>query len=245
MTVQHKKRLRKAKRAVVVMTALWAVALIVFFCNPAWASGQLEQAWKWLAIAPVKKKAVKKIPCRDFETCAWKLNDGGAAYWEYSAATGITPLRWNRELEKTINSGLLKEVRATVAYLPDTMRFSFPYALPQTIAFMDTLANRFQYELTNTNLKGVRLVITSVLRTEQSVAQLMRHNRNAVRKSAHLHGTTFDVSYATYDFERPVTAAEAVYLRETLARVLTGLRDEGKCWVKYELFQTCFHVVAK
>ena len=62
---------------------------------------------------------------------------------------------------------------------------------------------------------------------------------------AHLHGTTFDLSYATYDFKRPVTPEEADYLKEILAVTLFELRREKKCWVTYEIFQTCFHIVAR
>lgn len=232
------------KRTAIVLMACWASALIVFFYNPAWSRQQLSKAYNWMADSEAKQ-IQRPEPCMEYETFAWRMVDSVEQYWDHSAAHGIAPLKLVRDIQATVDSGKLVPIVPTEFYILDTMWYSFPFAVPQTKAFIDTIAGRFQAKLVNTDLSGVRFVVTSVLRTKSSVARLVRHNRNAIRNSAHLHGTTFDLSYATYDFKRPVTIAEAEYLREVLAQTLFELRKERKCWVTYEIFQTCFHVVTR
>ncbi|ASS48335.1 MAG: hypothetical protein A3D31_08775 [Candidatus Fluviicola riflensis] len=244
--MKRKKRsgLSFLKRVAVTVTVLWAAALIVFFSNPTWAKSQWNVAYNWLTDRTFKPKT-KPVPCTEHETHAWQMVDSVEQYWAHSCDHGIAPLKFVRDIQPAIDSGKLVPIIPNELYQVDTMRYSFPFAIPETRALIDTIATRFQHKLTNTKLAGVRITVTSVLRTKSSVARLLRHNRNAIRNSAHLHGTTFDLSYATYDFERPIDAAEADYLKEILAQTLFELRREKKCWVTYELFQTCFHIVTR
>jgi hypothetical protein len=222
----------------------WASGLIVFFCNPVKSQEQLNEFYNWLADR--KPKLFRKaVPCAEYETHAWQMVDSVEQYWQHSFTHGIEPLKLVRDIQPVVDSGILVPILANKLYILDTMRYSFPFALPETKAFIDTIAARFQARLVNTELSGSRIVITSLLRTKSSVARLVRHNRNAIRNSAHLHGTTFDLSYATYDFKRPLSVEESEYLKEILAMTLFELRREKKCWVTYEIFQTCFHVVAR
>lgn len=242
------RKVRNIKRTLqltgIVITIVWAAALIVFFSDPIWSKTQIGKVYNWFADKrPVA--ILKAEPCKEHETFAWQMVDSVEQYWWHSMQQGIEPLRFVRDIDRAVKEGELVPVHPTETYLLDTMHYSFPFAVPKTKAFIDTIALRFQRKLINTDLYGVRLVVTSVLRTRSSVARLVRHNRNAIKNSAHLHGTTFDLSYATYDFQRPVTHAEAEYLREVLATTLFELRKEKKCWVTYEIFQTCFHVVTR
>lgn len=222
----------------------WASGLAVFFANPTWSKARLDQAYNWFTDrrfeAPKKPEA-----CIETETHAWQMNDTVGQYWEHSAEHGIEPLQFIRDIDPAVARGELVAILPNELYVLDTMKYSFPFAVPETKAFIDTIATRFRAKLVNTDLYGARLLVTSVLRTKSSVARLVRHNRNAIRNSAHLHGTTFDISYATYDFTRPITEAEAEYLKEVLALTLFELRAEKRCWVTYEIFQTCFHVVSR
>jgi Family of unknown function (DUF5715) len=236
--------LLRVKRLAVVLTIVWASALIVFFSNPTWAKAQWNVAYNWLTNRTFEPKT-KPIACVEHETHAWQMVDSVEQYWMHSCTHGIAPLSFIRDIQPAVDSGKLVPIVPTKLYQVDTMRYSFPFAVPETRALIDTIAARFQYKLTNTELAGARITVTSVLRTKSSVSRLLRHNRNAIRNSAHLHGTTFDLSYATYDFERPIDAAEADYLKEILAQTLFELRCENKCWVTYELFQTCFHIVTR
>jgi hypothetical protein len=237
---------RLFKRTAIVLTACWASGLIVFFIDPNKSSEQLDLFYDWLA-ARKPKPVEPRHPfiCREYQTHAWQMVDSVEQYWAHSYAHGIEPLKRERDVLTAVGSGKLISVLPTDSYILDTMHYSFPFVLPETKAFIDTIAIRFQGKLINTELAGTRLIVTSLLRTENSVERLLRNNRNAIRNSAHLHGTTFDLSYAHYDFERPLSLEESEYLKEILALTLFELRREKKCWVTYELFQTCFHVVKR
>ena len=238
------RKIRRWKNTAYVLTVNWAAALVVFFANPSWTKQKIDSCYNWVTNTKFTPKAKPEV-CSEYETFAWQMVDSVEQYWMHSYTHGIGELKFVRDIQPVIDSGKLVEIKATNRYLVDTMRYSFPFAVPATKAFIDTIATRFQAKLINTDLYGARLIVTSVLRTKSSVARLRRHNRNAIRQSAHLHGTTFDLSYANYDFKRPLSFAEAEYLREVLALTLFELRAEKKCWVTYEIFQTCFHVVTR
>lgn len=227
-----------------MLTTLWAAGLIVFFANPAWARGTWYKTYNWLTQKKFEP-AKKARPCVEYTTHAWQLVDSVEQYWVHSCENGIEPLRFMREIYPAVDSGHLIPVVPNDHYNVDTMRYSFPFAIPKAHALIDTIATRFQQKLVNTNLSGTRIMVTSVLRTRSSVARLLRYNRNAIRNSAHLHGTTFDISYATFTGDHLIDTAEAEYLKEILAQTLFELRKEKKCWVTYEIFQTCFHIVAR
>lgn len=101
--------------------------------------------------------------------------------------------------------------------------------------------------LTNTSLANAKFELTSLLRTEHSLKRLRRINRNATKNSTHLHGTTIDIAYDTFhDSHNQSFSNEVVnYLKEQLAATLIDMRNEKKCWVLYERFQPCFHVVVR
>jgi hypothetical protein len=84
-----------------------------------------------------------------------------------------------------------------------------------------------------------------MLRTTNSIKRLRKWNRNAIKNSAHLHGTTFDISYRTFVSGKALSYAEVLYLEDVLGKVIFDLRREQKCFATYETWQTCFHVVCR
>ena len=114
----------------------------------------------------------------------------------------------------------------------------------QTIGrnFLDSLA-----------VKGIplhRIVVSSVLRTEEDVTKLQRRNPNATEQSCHLFGTTFDICYNSYYrvFDPEDGSKRQVWdgrLKDVLAEVLRDLRERGYCYVRYEYRQSCFHITAR
>ena len=90
-----------------------------------------------------------------------------------------------------------------------------------------------------------RIRVTSVLRTPESVARLRRSNKNAVDSSVHQLGTTIDISYARFAADSDRIPRSASDLKSLLAEVLLAMREEGKCWVKMEYKQPCFHISAR
>ncbi len=89
-----------------------------------------------------------------------------------------------------------------------------------------------------------RIVVTSVLRTEEDVTRLRRSNHNATEQSCHLYGTTFDINYNLYN---PVGSKSAPddKLKFVLSEVLDDLRQQGRCYIKYEVRQPCFHITVR
>lgn len=222
----------------------WSGALFLFFIQPKKGTQLLDRVLS-RETKPLYGKAIPNR-CRDSETHAWQMNDDVHAYWEHSWNTGLKrELRYIPEIRKAFHAGELVLLENTDRYFIDTMHYSYAFAKPHVRDFLDTLYLRFQKKLKQTDLEGTRFVVTSLLRTRKSVDRLRKHNRNAIKRSSHLHGTTFDVSYATFLGQRPFNEGELRHLKEALAHALFDLRQEGKCWVKYELFQTCFHVVCK
>jgi hypothetical protein len=186
------------------------------------------------------------VPCREFTTHAWQLNDSVHEYLEHSYLNGMgTVLRFAREIQPKLDSGKLMQVINNEYYILDTMRYSYPFLIPKGMDLLTEIGVKFQEKLKNTHLKSTRFVVTSALRTVSSVTRLRRHNRNAIRHSAHLHGTTFDISYDEFDNPNPLSLAEKAYLKEMLAQSVFELRAAQKCWATYEMWQTCFHIVSR
>lgn len=240
---------RKVLLILKALIGLWALSLVLFFINP---TKNTERIQFWLyGLSPIQPTLLThpQLPCFPEISHAWQLNDAVKDYWSYSFKNGIgQPIRFQTELNRLELEGKLIKLKSTEQFRLDTMYYSVPYVVPQVKTFIDTLSARFNAKLRNTDLFHTQLVVTSLLRTKSSVKRLKRFNRNAISASSHLHGTSFDISYATFygkNQQQPFQVAQAAHLKEVLAQTLFELRSEGKCWVTYELFQTCFHVVCK
>ena len=86
-------------------------------------------------------------------------------------------------------------------------------------------------------------MVTSVLRTKEDVEKLRRYNHNATENSCHLYGTTFDIAYNKYS---PITrSVRDDTLKWVLSEVLKDLRKQGRCHIKYEKRQGCFHITVR
>ena len=130
-----------------------------------------------------------------------------------------------------------------------TMSYSTPYLVPRAAALLGDIGHNF---LDSLSLKGVplhRIIVTSVLRTEEDVNRLMRRNGNASDQSCHRFGTTFDIAYNRYNTVQPPGEQRRVVrddtLKYVLSEVLRDLRQEGRCYVKYEVKQGCFHITTR
>lgn len=89
-----------------------------------------------------------------------------------------------------------------------------------------------------------------MLRTSDDVKKLLRVNRNAVKNSCHLYGTTFDIAYNCFekiDSMPDFDGADASYkvLLNTLGETLRELRDANRCYVIFERGQPCYHITTR
>ena len=194
----------------------------------------------------IKKKEIDSQTCFQDTSYANEMNDNVMLYLEESYLKGTQQfLKRKNDIYKLVERGELELIEENEFYILDTMWYSYPYLIPPAKDFLDELGYRFQRKLENTGLECTQFVLTSMLRTTSSVARLRKWNRNSIRNSAHLHGTTFDVSYRSFKNAITLTTAEDLYLGDVLAKTLWELRNEKKCWATYEIWQTCFHVVVR
>jgi hypothetical protein len=194
----------------------------------------------------VKKQEIDRQTCFHDTCYAIEMNDRVMLYLEESYLKGTQQfLKKKKDICKLVLQGDLILIEENEYYMLDTMWYSYPYLIPSAKDFLDELGKRFQRKLENTGLECSQFILTSMLRTTSSVARLRKWNRNSIRNSAHLHGTTFDVSYKSFINNRGLSAADKLYLGDVLSKTLWELRNEKKCWVTYETWQTCFHVVVR
>lgn len=132
----------------------------------------------------------------------------------------------------------------------ETLTYSVPYLVPRAARLADEIGRNFLDSLASKGIPMHKLVVTSVLRTQEDVQRLRRRNGNASEKSCHLYGTTIDISYNHFRRVQdpdlpPQTETYSGTLKAVLAEVLDDLRRQGACYVKYEYKQACFHITCR
>lgn len=157
---------------------------------------------------------------------------------------GLSPFASRAEVEaqykKLRRAGKLVRIESNSKYIVRDLTVSSPYVVPKVEKLLDDIAKGFQEK---TQSKS-RFVVTSVLRTEEDVAKLKKINGNASSDSCHCNATTIDISYVRFvaDELRPRSDYE---LRLALAQTLHELRKAGRCYVKIERKQYCYHITVR
>lgn len=175
-----------------------------------------------------------------------EFNDLNPDHLSSAKDIGIQPISSREDLPGKSRDLLL--VGNNDYYNVDPLTHSIPYLVPQASGLLMAIAMNFQDSLASKGMDKYKLIVTSVLRTKNDVKKLRRRNTNASMNSAHFYGTTFDISYNRFD--RVGADGEDVEVRElnpklVLSEVLKDLRDAGKCYVKYEVKQGCFHITVR
>lgn len=163
-------------------------------------------------------------------------------------AIGIRPLASRAEAEKMKEK--LRHITTNELYAVDSLTHSIPYLIPGAANLLDSIGRNFLDSLTAKGLNPNKVIVTSVLRTQDDVKRLRRRNGNASMNSAHAYGTTFDVSWKRFqkvedEDGRPLQDVSADTLKLVLSEVLRDLRQADKCYIKYELKQGCFHITTR
>ena len=162
---------------------------------------------------------------------------------------GVRPVRNRKEAEHRRKE--LVYVGANPLYCIDKgMTHSIPYLVPRAANLLSTIGRSY---LDSLYIKGIplhRIIVSSVLRTEEDVARLRQRNGNASEQSCHRFGTTFDIAYNRYSTvsppEGPVRrAVQNDTLKWVLSEVLRDIREQGRCYIKYEVKQGCFHITVR
>ena len=163
-----------------------------------------------------------------------------------TAATqnGLSPFESRAAIEaqykKLRRERKLVHIESNPKYVVRDLTHSSPYVVPKVEKLLEDIADRFQEK---TQSKA-RFIVTSVLRTEEDVKKLRRVNGNASTASCHCNATTIDISYVRFDAD-PVKPRGDYELRMALAQTLHELRSEGRCHVKIERKQYCYHITVR
>ena len=162
---------------------------------------------------------------------------------------GVRPVRNRQEAEHRRKE--LVYVGANPFFCIDKgMSHSIPYLVPRAADLLSTIGRNY---LDSLYIKGIplhRIIVSSVLRTEEDVARLKQRNGNASEQSCHRFGTTFDICYNRYSTVSPPgeperRAVQSDTLKWVLSEVLRDIREQGRCYVKYEVKQGCFHITVR
>ena len=135
-------------------------------------------------------------------------------------------------------------------YEVQPLTHSIPYLIPRAATLLTEISRAFIDSLASKGYPFHKLVVTSVLRTQNDIQKLRRVNVNASENSCHQYGTTFDITYNRFvrvqDPDLPKQEPTwGVTLKSILAEVLEDQRQMGTCYVKYEHKQACFHITAR
>ena len=173
------------------------------------------------------------------------LND---THLQVAQAIGIAPVSCRQAAEALKNR--LSRIETNEFYKVDSLTHSIPFLIPCAAGLLKDISIHFLDSLDKKGLNPNKVVVTSVLRTEDDVKHLRRRNLNASENSAHFYGTTFDVSWKRFEKVededgRPMQDVSADTLKLVLSEVLRDLRKAERCYIKYELKQGCFHITAR
>ena len=176
------------------------------------------------------------------------FGDLNEAHLNVAQAIGITPIASRKEAEHMKEK--LQHIETNDLYVVDSLTHSIPYLIKGAAQLLDSIGTNFLDSLTAKGLNPNKIIVTSVLRTEDDVKRLRRRNGNASVNSAHFYGTTFDVSWKRFkkvedEDGRPLQDVSSDTLKLVLSEVLRDLRKADKCYIKYELKQGCFHITTR
>lgn len=194
---------------------------------------------------PENKKEV--FNCSEFAPFEYSdsLNNLLKDYIFKSEKEGVKPSKDLRDLRKKIKTGLLVGVEANRGYILDTFYFSYAVLTPESKALLDTIGIRFETAMQKTPFKGTKLIATSMTRTLYTVSKLVKKNKTAVNKSPHLNGNSFDFSFSRFSSPRILNKCELTYVQESISKILLELKKQQRCWVTFERWEECLHVVVR
>lgn len=171
------------------------------------------------------------------------FNDSNYLHLRAAEAIGVRPITGIREVWEA--GGKLQRLHTCREYYLDNLTHSYPYLVPRAHELLKEIGQAFRDSLEVRGGGDYRVKVTSVLRTPRLIKRLRRRNGNAVDTSAHLFGTTFDISYAKFICNDPGLPSTQEDMKNLLAEVIADFRNRGLCYVKYERKQACFHITAR
>lgn len=173
------------------------------------------------------------------------FNDLNALHLQAAKEIGIDPVSSREEAEHL--AGKMKEIKSNKYYEVEKLTHSIPYLVPEAAVLLEDIGRNFMDSLYNHNASIYKVKVTSVTRTADDVSKLRKRNVNSSANSAHLYGTTFDISWNRYEKvdEKDTLNLSSEQLKMVLGMVLRDLQRADRCYVKHERKQGCFHITAR
>ncbi len=161
--------------------------------------------------------------------CDLYFPDGISVHERAYRKEGIKKQKSFKQLEILYIIGILSKIQSNEYYLVDDMQDSRPYVLHKVVIFLDDLSIRYKEALEKRKINYFPFTVTSGTRSVESVRELQKKNKIAIENSPHLHGKTIDISYRRF--------GQDPNCKSVFIEVLKELRDEKKCYVKFEKFE--------
>ena len=201
-----------------------------------------------VVISPTPTDTRRPHRIRSVPSYAVAFPDTNAVQLVAAQQWGVTPVRDREDAESRKRE--LVYIASSPYYHVDPLYSSIPYLVPRAAVLLHDIGQAFFDSL---YVKGVplhKMIVTSVLRSQEDVVKLRRRNGNATENSCHLYGTTFDICYNRYktveDPDGPVRRrVRNDTLKWVLSEVLRDMREQGRCYIKYEVKQGCFHMTVR
>lgn len=172
------------------------------------------------------------------------FNDSNHVHLEAARRLGLDPIQTDADIWRLRRP--LVRVASCPEYYLEPLTHSYPYLVPEAAQLLSDIGRAFNDSLAARGGGDYRIKVTSVLRTPATVRRLRRVNRNATEESTHSFGTTFDISYSKFICDSDTSTRRTFEdLKNLLGEILYDLRARGRCYVKYEFRQSCFHITAR
>jgi len=168
--------------------------------------------------------------CQDCETL---FGDGIEEHKKAYQNEGIIEQESDERLLNLEHRGILKKIECNEFYIVRNLKHSKPILLPKAVLFLNSLSELYHQKCQYSKKQYVPFEITSATRSIKSIKELQEFNPNAIENSAHLHGKTFDVSYAAFTGNK----VQLILFISSLSE----LKNQNKCFVKYER-NGCLHI---
>lgn len=230
-------KLKKIIIAVLLLGGLLAGASVVHY-----------KGYDRKIVRKIRRKSKPAKKTKDYYSALF--NDLNPKHLEAAKKVGLKqPLEGRAEVKK-VKKKLVK-IETNPYYKVDHLTHSVPYLTPGAADMLDMIGKNFSDSLKSRGLSPeYRIIVTSVLRTKEDVEKLRDSgNINASANSAHCYGTTIDITYVRFDKQTAKhnkgKNIDAGVLKGVLGEVLRDLRKQGKCYVKYEKQQACFHITSR
>lgn len=192
---------------------------------------------------PFLKNGERPHPIKSVHSYAEAFPDSNHVQLVAAQRWGVSPVKDRADAETRKNEVVY--IGSSPYYTLAHLDASIPYLVPHAAILLEDIGRNFFDSLHVKGLPLHQMVVSSVLRSEADVTRLRRSNKNATEQSCHLYGTTFDINYNQYVAVVPKGEIPSDKLKYVLSEVLRDLRQQGRCYIKYEVRQPCFHITVR